>query len=443
MNKLVIKSVKTQGSRLIINFKCKGQISKFFQTKQFYADYDIPINNVPEGVLAIPFLSTVLPIVWANNAEIYVNTLDEKFLESMSEYKKALQKLYPKLRLGGKLIVKHTSKSHPVIQSKNMMLFSGGVDAHVTFIRHLDEHLTLVSIHGGDIEPDNHIAWKGAIFPIIKFARNNKCSLRTVRSNFKEMVDFLIIRVYDDCIDEKSGWWGRIMHGLVFLGLCAPISYIEGIEKLYIASSYTSDFSGGWGSHPSLDNTVRWAATEVIHDGYELSRQEKLFVLEEYFKNCNDHFMLRSCWYSEIGGNCGHCEKCSRTILGLELAGLDPNKYGFKIKPDTFLNIKHNLLNGGWYFGDDQLFMWEDIKRHAYLKKNIIHPEARALIDWLQTMDITSFHRASALSEKLYKHDLGKKLNPLFMREPDPIYRISKKAFFLIRKVVRAFNFLL
>jgi hypothetical protein len=204
-----------------------------------------------------------------------------------------------------------------------------------------------------------------------------------------------------------------------------------------------SDFSGGWGSHPSLDNTIRWASTEVIHDGYELSRQEKLLMFADHFKKFDGHFILRSCWYSEIGGNCGYCEKCSRTILGLELAGLDPNRFGFKINSDTFFNIKHNLLNGEWWFGDDQLFMWEDIKRHAYLKENIVHPEARELIDWLQTMDIKSFQRTSVLSEKLYRHDLGKKLIPLFMREPDPVYRISKKTFFLIRKVARIFNFFL
>ncbi|MFX1521777.1 MAG: hypothetical protein ACFFCD_17870 [Promethearchaeota archaeon] len=443
MNNLTIKSVKTSGSRLTIDFKCRGQISKFFQSNQFYANYNISIENVPEAILVIPFLSAVLPIVWANHAVIHINALDEKFLESTDEYKKALQQLYPKLSLGGRLIVKHASRQHSVFQSKNMMLFSGGIDAQATFIRHMNENLTLVCVHGGDIELANHIAWKGAITPIIKFARNNKCSLRTVRSNFKEMVDFLIMRVYDDCINDKSGWWGRIMHGLAFLGLCAPLSYIEGTRKLYIASSYTSDFLGGWGSHPSLDNMVRWAGTEVIHDGYELSRQKKLLVLAEHFKNCDDYFMLRSCWYSEIGSNCGHCEKCCRTILGLELAGLDPNKYGFKIKPSTFSNIKHRLLNGEWWFGDDQMFMWEDIKRHAHLKKNIIHPEARALIDWLQTVDITSFRRARAFREELYKHDLGKKLNPLFMREPDPIYRMSKKAFFLIRKLMRTFNFLL
>jgi len=433
MNSLTIKSVKANRNRLIIAFKCRGQISKFFQTNQFYADYNTAIEAVPEEILVIPFLAAVLPIVWANHAVIYVHAVDETFIESMKTYKKSLQKMYPKLSLGGRLITKHTTKQHLSFQSKKMMLFSGGVDSLVTFIRHRNEHLILVCVHGADIEPDNNIEWAGAITPITKFARNNKSPLKTVRSNFKAMIDFLIIRAYDDYINENNGWWGRVMHGLALVGLCAPLAYVERTGKLYIASSYTSDFSGGWGSHPSLDNTIKWTGTVVVHDGYELSRQEKILVISNYVENCASRVIIRSCWYSDIGENCGHCEKCSRTILGLELAGINPDKYGFNIKPDTFLNIKRNLLNGGWPFGDDQIFMWEDLKRHAYLKDNIIHSEAKSLIDWLENVDVSSFPRARVLWATLFerKHDYGKKLNPFFMCLPDPVYRIAKKCYYV------------
>ena len=440
MNSLIVKSVKANGRRLVVDFKCRGQISKFFQTKpfladykttkQFYADYSVPIQDVPEEILVIPFLATVLPIVWANHAVIYVDALDETFLESMKAYKKSLQKMYPKLSLGGGLIAKRTSKRHVGSKSKNMMLFSGGVDALTTFIRHRNEQLTLVCVHGGDIKTGDNIAWKGAITPIVEFARNNKIPLRTVRSNFKELVDSLIIRAYDDCINENGGWWGRVMHGLAFLGLCAPLSYAERDGKLYIASSYTSDFSGGWGSHPSLDNTVKWAGTDAVHDGYELSRQEKLFLISDYVMNIDSRVVIRSCWDSEIGGNCGHCEKCSRTILGLELAGLDPNRYGFNIKSDTFSNIKRELLNGGWEFEEDQMFMWGDIKRHAYLKDRIVHPAAKSLIGWLENADLSSFRTKSR--ERARKIDFDRKLNPFFMSLPDPAYRTAKKCYSVV-----------
>ena len=137
MNSITVKSVRANGRRLLIDFKCRGQIIKFFEANQFYAEYSTSIQDVPEEILIIPFLAAVLPIAWANHAEIYVDVVDEIFLESMKTYKKALQKMYPKLRLGGRLIMKHTAKHHLSFQSKkNMMLFSGGVDSLATYIRH-------------------------------------------------------------------------------------------------------------------------------------------------------------------------------------------------------------------------------------------------------------------------------------------------------------------
>jgi len=433
LNSLIIKSVRASGQRLTVDFRCQGQIGKFFREKKFYADYNTIIQDIPEEILVIPFLAAVLPIVWASHAVVYANTVDQTFLRSMEEYKKALQRMYPKLSLRGRLVAKQCPKRTFGSQSKNMMLFSGGVDALATFLRHKKEELTLVFVHGSDIEPDNDIGWAGAIGPIIEFARDNRSPLRTVRSNCMRIIDFLIIRAYEDCI-EKGHWWGNVAHGLALIGLCAPLAYVERTGKLYIASSYTSDFSGGWGSHPTLDTAVKWAGTEVIHDGYELSRQDKLFAISNYVKTHAAKVKIRACLSSKVGGNCGRCEKCSRTILGLELAGLDPNKYGFSLEPDTFLNIKQNLLNGGWQFGDDQIFMWSDIKHFAYLKNNVIHPEARSLIRWIENVDVPSLRTARPLGARPWEHkyDFGKKLNPFFLRMPNPVYRLSRKLYFIL-----------
>lgn len=440
MNSLIIKSVNANGRRLVVDFECRGQISKFFQTKpfyadflqtkRFYADYSTPIQDVPEEILVIPFLATVLPIVWANHSVIYVNAVDETFLKSMVPYKKALQKMYPKLKLDGGIVAKHASSQNLVFHSRSMMLFSGGVDSLDTFIRHKNEHLILVCIHGADIKTGDDVVWKGAIAPIAEFARNNKSPIKTVRSNFREIVDSLILRTYDDYINEKNNWWGRVMFGLADLGLLAPLAYVEKVGKLYIASGITSEHSGEIGSHPSLDNTIKWTGTDVFHDGYELSRQQKLLLISEYVKSYSGQIVIRSCFLSETGGNCGRCEKCSRTILGLELAGLDPNKYGFNVKTDTFSNIKRELLNGGWEFEEDQMFMWGNIKRYAYLKDGIVHPDAKSLIDWLKNVDLISFRTKSC--ERACKLDFGRKLNPFFLCLPDPLYRIAKKCYSVV-----------
>lgn len=364
MKGLSVKSVRAFGNRLMIDFECRGQISKFFRTDEFYADYNASIQDVPEEILVIPFLGAVLQIVWANHAEIRVDAIDEVFLESMDAYKVFLQDLYPKLSLGGRFVAKRVSGRSLGSQSGSMMLFSGGVDSLATYIRHRSEHPTLVCMHGGDISLGDAAAWKNSITPIAEFARVNRSSLGTVHSNCREMLDELMLRVFDDCLKEPNNWWGCVMHGLAMLSLCAPLAYVQKIGKIYIAASGTCEDSGGWGSHPLLDNSVKWSGTHVVHDGYELSRQQKLLLISEYAKKCDGQIRLRCCVDSS-GGNCGRCEKCSRTILGLELAGLDPNEYGFEVEPDTFLHIKRELLSGGWAFGSGLLPMWEDIKRHA------------------------------------------------------------------------------
>lgn len=64
MNSLTVKSVKANGSHLAIDFECRGNISEFLQTNQFYADYDTSIQAVPEEILVMPFLAADLAFLY-------------------------------------------------------------------------------------------------------------------------------------------------------------------------------------------------------------------------------------------------------------------------------------------------------------------------------------------------------------------------------------------
>ncbi len=259
-----------------------------------------------------------------------------------------------------------------------------------SYIKHRDENLTLVAILGGDLDPENIEAWNTVIKPIRDFSLRAKTPLRTVRSNFKYMLDHFMLSQYNDRIEGL--WWGRVMHGLAMIGLCAPLAYADGIERLYIAASDTSENPEGWGSHPDIDNNIGWTGTKVFHDGYEMRRQEKMELCADYIKNVNSQVTIRSCWESKKGDNCSHCEKCSRTIVGLELTGLDPNEYGFRVAADSFLSIEKNLLDHAWEFGDAERFFWEDLKNHAFLAENTFHPQAGSMIKWLSQFEIKSLY---------------------------------------------------
>lgn len=432
-NRLTVERISTTDNRVTVKFNCVGRIKKFFMTNKFFAEYSVPIETTPESLLVIPFLAAVMPITWASNAEVNVENIDQTFLESLETVKNSMQRFYPRLRLGGTITAKKVSKDSISPSQKRMVLFSGGSDSLATFIRHRNENLTLVHVYNADITQQKKANRNMDVAYIKNFCSRNKLPLITISSSFNAMLDYLMLSGFDKYIDEETdySWWGRIMHGLALIGLCAPITYILKIEKLYIASSYTKDFSGGWGSHPDIDNNVKWTGMTVFHDGYELSRQDKMNIIADYAKNFDRDFTIQSCFELKNGENCNHCEKCARTIVGLELAGMDPNKYGFKVTNGTFQEIQNKLLKGAWYFGDDQRFMWGDIKSHAYQKDNVIHQEAEALIEWLLNTDVNSL--PSAIGKP--KFDLKTYMRPFLNRSPYLLYRILKKFYYFCRIV--------
>lgn len=431
-NKLTVGNVKVTGNRLIVNFNCEGQIKKFFTTNRFFAKYDSPIDNVPNAILVIPFLATAAPVAWANQAEIHVETVDASFIQSLKIVKRTLQKFYPWLKFGGSVQAKNVVKLHVDSEQKGLMLFSGGADSLATYVRHRNEDLTLVHVCF-DLVPKKQTEQNHETVDIREFCARNNVPLRTISSNFKFMLDDLILNSYEKGIEEATdfSWYERVMHGLALIGLSAPIAYTEKIEKLYIASTYTDEFVGGWGSHPDIDNNVKWAGIKVVHDGYDLSRQEKMNIIADFAKNIDKNVIFRVCIKPENGENCNRCEKCSRTIVGLELGGIDPNKYGFKIEPNTFSLMKNNLLKGEWLFGEDQRFMWGNIKKHADQKNNIVHQEAKAFIEWLSTMNVNSFPSATGKP----KFDLRGYMYPLFKCAPCSLYRKLNKFYYFCLRV--------
>ncbi|RAH95678.1 hypothetical protein DLJ53_34110 [Acuticoccus sediminis] len=44
--------------------------------------------------------------------------------------------------------------------------------------------------------------------------------------------------------------------------------------------------------------------------------------------------------------NCCACEKCVRTILGIEAAGFDPCNFGFNLTPQKSRQIAQKIKNG-------------------------------------------------------------------------------------------------
>lgn len=182
--------------------------------------------------------------------------------------------------------------------------FSGGVDSFYTFFKHKDEITDLIFVHGFDV-PLSSVELRQQI--------------REMGSKVAAEWGKRFVEIETNARDILKGWghWGFHAHGLA-LGTVAR-SLSGSFQKIFIASSTSIDQLRPWGSHPELDNLLGDRTIEIIHDGVQKHRNEKIeysisypFFLEN----------LRVC-YKNPGEayNCCECEKCLRTMTTLYALG--------------------------------------------------------------------------------------------------------------------------
>ena len=94
------------------------------------------------------------------------------------------------------------------------------------------------------------------------------------------------------------------------------------LSSMFIGATYTLNNLEPWGSHPILDPNFGSSEMRIIHDGLSYTRQQKLKLVADWdlalrhIRVCN-HYKN----YREGKLNCGECEKCVRTMLGLLALG--------------------------------------------------------------------------------------------------------------------------
>jgi hypothetical protein len=110
------------------------------------------------------------------------------------------------------------------------------------------------------------------------------------------------------------------------------------------------------------------------------------FVADYVRSECPD-FQLHTC--NDEEGNCGRCEKCCRTAIGLFLAGLDPAAHGYEGGEGLFEHARTCLEAGRWVLGEDERVMWADIRDHAPPER-ACPPAAESFFEWLADADLAA-----------------------------------------------------
>jgi len=96
-----------------------------------------------------------------------------------------------------------------------------------------------------------------------------------------------------------------------------------GFHRVFIPASVAYNQLFPLGSHPLTDPLWVNERIEIIHDGCEATRTEKLIKISKYDTAISN---LRVC-FTYMNKNCGQCSKCLRTMISLELLNIKSESF--------------------------------------------------------------------------------------------------------------------
>jgi 7-cyano-7-deazaguanine synthase in queuosine biosynthesis len=195
--------------------------------------------------------------------------------------------------------------------------FSGGVDSFYTVWKHREELTALVFVHGFDIPLEN-IAQRELVADAARQAAD-ALGLRLLE---------VTTDVRNFC-DEDVKWLDS--HGAVL----ASVALLLGpwCRRIYLPATQTYGTLLPLGSHPLVDPLWSTERVEIVHDGCEADRVDKLRSLANVPAA---HKWLRVC-LKNTGYNCGRCEKCLRTMTAITALGLQDRFESFPMTSERRL----------------------------------------------------------------------------------------------------------
>ncbi len=421
MSWLVIDRPSVTGSTLECELRGSPAVERFLTGESFRVTYDRSIEAVPEPILTVPVLANVCPVAWALGADVYVDRVDREFAAALTAVEDTLCGMHDFLE--GSTLYARTRETPDLPRTDDRsptdeaLLFTGGVDSTCSYVRHRNAAPTLVSIRGWTITPDqsDDADWQQLRERVTAFADERDLETAFIETNALTALDHtMLLAHYKRHVD--GAWYSSVGHGLGLLGLCAPMAATRGIETLHVAATHWDGIDLEWGSCPEVDESVRWTGTRCHHDGYQLTRQERLDVIADYVRTQAPDLSLQTC-NIRMDGNCGDCEKCYRTAIGLRLADLKPADHGYAFDDGDYAHVRAALEGGEWELGTDEYHMWADLRERACTVEARSSRE-QAFFEWLTEVDL------AALVDQSEPPLAGRLVRGGVRNAPTPVYKM-------------------
>lgn len=219
-----------------------------------------------------------------------------------------------------------------------MAFFSAAVDGSYTFIKRRDEVDFLVFAKGIDMQLSNESLFDEAFARNQAFLAQHRKPLIACDTN---------VRFLDH--EYGLGW------GLCSGGGLSSMALASGATACFVASTVTYAATEQEGSNYITDHLWSNEQTQILHDGAEANRLQKIEAIADFPKALD---ILRVCWQDKQY-NCGQCEKCLRTMTELRLLNIEVPT----LPPLTDELVRKRLARTRVYSARDFSFVEESLER--------------------------------------------------------------------------------
>ena len=134
-----IVDMHVSGNKLVFKLNISKDISKYFLTDHFVAEYDKKIDDVDKSILSIPVLSTVVTVAWATGADIYIEYLDKTYLDALDRVEAVFRRWFPQFSFSTRIHVENII-SNKFNNEKYGLLFSSGLDSLTSYVRNKEKN---------------------------------------------------------------------------------------------------------------------------------------------------------------------------------------------------------------------------------------------------------------------------------------------------------------
>lgn len=251
--------------------------------------------------------------------------------------------------------------------SRAGFLFSGGVDSLAILrtnrlnypLSHPGSMVDGVLVYGLEVEEEESFDY--VVNSLSQLAEDAKINLIPIYTNIYEHIKDL---------DPNWRFWVYEYQGAALAAVAHTLH--QRISRISIASSFDIPNVYPHGSHPLIDPYYSSYDFQIRYDDLLLSRLEKVQLLADWdvalkhLRVCN--FTNK---YQSGQLNCGKCEKCLRTMLALEIAGVLENATAFppvKLTEQMLIDKAHitNISTVAYY--QELINPLESIGRHDLAK---------------------------------------------------------------------------